>query len=250
MYAEDGVDGRGSAETLRAFARGANYRQLHRHLTYFEVWIRAFDRLMDAAPKLVTVPGFYSGDLTLGTYMQIETAFEQVQGRMSTIAHRWTEIPTRSVARRLRELEAELGRALPADVEGGGGDGEMVRLVHVEDDAADPGSPSAVAACARGPTLRNQRGRQTYRRLSYGSPGSAQPPCRSIASKGLSTRELRAAVALPPGEPQSVTQHACASRAWETPSHARMRAVTSPPPLRPSPPARRRVACSTAWAAP
>ena len=93
---------------------------LYRHLTYFEVWIRAFDRLMDAAPKLVTVPWLYSGELTLGTYMQIKTAFEQVQGRMSTIAHRWTEINyLRSVARRLRELEAELERALPDDLEGG-----------------------------------------------------------------------------------------------------------------------------------
>ena len=151
VYAEDGVDGRGSAETLRAlFLRvRSNYRMLYRHLTYFEVWIRAFDRLMDAAPKLVTVPWLYSGDLTLGTYMQIKTAFEQVQGRMSTIAHRWTEINyLRSVARRLRELEAELERALPADdVEGGGGDGEMVRLVHPSKTTPpDSGSPSVVAA--------------------------------------------------------------------------------------------------------
>ena len=150
VYAEDGVDDRGSAETLRAlFLRvRANYRKLYRHLTYFEVWIRAFDRLMDAAPKLVTVPWLYSGDLTLGTYMQIKTAFEQVQGRMSTIAHRWTEINyLRSVARRLRELEAELERALPDDVEGGTGDGEMVRLVQASKTTPpDSGSPSTVRA--------------------------------------------------------------------------------------------------------
>ena len=85
--------------------------------------------------------------------MQIKTAFEQVQGRMSTIAHRWTEINyLRSVARRLRELEAELERALPDDVEGGGGDGEMVRLVQASKTTPpDSDSPQVVAALrARG----------------------------------------------------------------------------------------------------
>lgn len=40
-------------------------------MTYFDAWIRAFDRLMDAAPKLVTVPYLYSGKMQMGTYMQV-----------------------------------------------------------------------------------------------------------------------------------------------------------------------------------
>ena len=67
---------------------------------------------MDAAPKLVTVPYLYRGQMQLGVYMQVKTAFEKTNSQMSMIAHRWVEINhLRSVARRLRELEDELCRA-------------------------------------------------------------------------------------------------------------------------------------------
>ena len=108
VYAEDNRPGYGGIETCHALFQQVreNYMSLFQHLCLFEVWINLYDRAMAAVPILLMAPVLYSGELTLGSYMQAISAFEKVQGSLSVLMHRWIDInELRAVARRLNEFE-------------------------------------------------------------------------------------------------------------------------------------------------
>tara|TARA_B110001452_G_C15178187_1_gene409291 strand:+ start:76 stop:1101 length:1026 start_codon:yes stop_codon:yes gene_type:complete len=113
VYFEDGVSGHGALGTLLQLwtVVRANYATLFGHLTYFELWARFSDGAMQGMPMFVMMPVLLRGQMALGTYMQAQRAFMNVQGRLGQISRRWPEInELRSVARRLHELERELAR--------------------------------------------------------------------------------------------------------------------------------------------
>ena len=139
------ASGAAHREMRRLFA-GVKASKLKLFLTQgrFEVWLRCYARLMDAAPKVVTVPWLLSGRLTLGTYMQIRECFNQVQDRLSLFSRRWGEISNlRSVALRLRELEAALDEAAAAN--------ETPAADEAEADAAAAAYAAAFGAAAGSP---------------------------------------------------------------------------------------------------
>ncbi len=112
VYAEDDKIHYGRTETIVELFTGlkVNYNRLFLHYGYFDIWINFFEQLMVIVPYLIMGPGLFSGVITLGVLVQVSNAFSKVRESFSIFIANWTTITElRSIHKRLREFEANIG---------------------------------------------------------------------------------------------------------------------------------------------
>ncbi|PIE65196.1 MAG: transporter [Desulfobacterales bacterium] len=112
VYAEDDKIHYGKTETLVELFIGLrmNYHRLFLHYGYFDIWVNFFEQLMIITPYLIMGPGLFSGLITLGVLVQVSNAFSKVRESFSIFIANWTTITElRSIHKRLREFEANIG---------------------------------------------------------------------------------------------------------------------------------------------
>ncbi len=112
VYAEDDKVNYGHTSTLVELFTGLkfNYNRLFLHYGYFDIWVNFFEQFMIIVPYLIMGPGLFTGLITLGVLVQVSNAFSKVRESFSIFISNWTTITElRSIHRRLREFEANIG---------------------------------------------------------------------------------------------------------------------------------------------
>lgn len=112
VYAEDDKINYGHTSTLVELFTGLkyNYNRLFLHYGYFDIWVNFFEQFMIIVPYLIMGPGLFTGLITLGVLVQVSNAFSKVRESFSIFISNWTTITElRSIHRRLREFEANIG---------------------------------------------------------------------------------------------------------------------------------------------
>ncbi len=112
VYAEDDKVNYGKTETIVELFVGLkfNYNRLFLHYGYFDIWVNFFEQLMVIVPYLIMGPGLFTGLITLGVLVQVSNAFSKVRESFSIFIANWTTITElRSIYKRLREFEANIG---------------------------------------------------------------------------------------------------------------------------------------------